>query len=233
MRPGYSVLGWEFSWNANPTGPLMVTSSSTDTTWSGVAVSPGVVSATVVKGGDTLTFSGDLEVTDRTDGWSWGPELWEDPIEDVTPAMCDTLFSDLIQPFDSVLVGLNHPLDQCTSRSIDPSVITKPDSGFTALMVADGGPNDSLWYVTEASYFMEAHETELNPFIRPGGPTVTSTSLDDYRKCKKALNLGNQQVPVVVNFYDYNKLCRREPVDDMITNALAHEAFGTHWKQWT
>lgn len=83
--------------------------------------------------------------------------------------------------------------------------------------------------MTDASYFMEKHQTIFNPYFRPNGEVQISLGDEDWDKCRKksALDLGTNRIPVIVNFYNYNERCRKVDVDGFIEKALSHEAFGT------
>ena len=227
-----SVSGWKFDGPVLP-GPnegVQVASESTGLSWSGVGVISGTVSAIVTVGGVVDTLVGPLTVVDRTgSAWRWdGGNKWT--LRQDGPPLC--AYTDFVVP-GATRLGVNHRTSGCfefdnvQGITIEPSVRSpvSQDSGFTAASVG-GGPNDGLWYVTAVHYYMD-RTSEMNPFIRPGGPTDTLTNSTDMRVCRQALNLGKND-PVVVNFHTYNTICRSFSLTPMFNAIWAHEGLGTN-----
>lgn len=227
-----SVSGWKFDGPVLP-GPnegVQVASESTGLSWSGVGVISGTVSAIVTVGGVVDTLVGPLTVVDRTgSAWRWdGGNKWT--LRQDGPPLC--AYTDFVVP-GATRLGVNRRTSGCfefdnvQGITIEPSVRSpvSQDSGFTAASVG-GGPNDGLWYVTAVHYYMD-RTSEMNPFIRPGGPTDTLTNSTDMRVCRQALNLGKND-PVVVNFHTYNTICRSFSLTPMFNAIWAHEGLGTN-----
>jgi hypothetical protein len=227
-----SVSGWRF---VGPVIPYVndrarVASSSTSVTWSGVAVVSGTVSAIVTVGGTRDTISGPLTVSDRTgSAWRWDDGSKWTFRQDGAPLCTYTAY---VVPADTRL-AVNRRTSTCAEFndqqrvSIEPSVQdpVAQDSGFTADSVR-GGPNDGLWHVTAAHYYMD-RTSEMNPFIRPGGHADTLVNSTDQRLCRQALHLGNHD-PVAVNFDTYNSACRAFSMTPLFDAIWAHEGFGTN-----
>lgn len=224
-----AVSGWRFDADFGLNDSVHVSTESTGLSWVGEAVMSGKVSAIVTVGGQLDTLSGFLTVSDRTGpAWRW------DHGNDWTfrqdgPPLC--AYTDFVVPGSSRL-GVNRRTSGCYENvqqqlvSIEPSVASavSRDSGVTAAGVS-GGPNDGLWYVAEAHYYMD-RTSEMNPFIRPMGPTDTLTNSTDRRVCRQPLNLGKDD-PVVVNFFTYNSACRSFSLTPVFDAIWAHESLGT------
>ncbi len=209
---------------------VRVNRMSTDLTWSGRAVLPGTVSAMVTISGVADTLTAPFGVTARTGpSWRWNDgSKWT--LRQDGPALC--AYSAFVIP-GSTRLAVNRRTSLCDETdvlqnvSIEPSVraAASRDSGFTASAVVDG-PNDGLWYVSAVHYYMD-RTTEMNPFIRPSGPTMSLTNRTDLRICRRELNLG-KNAPVIVNFHTYNTICQRFALTAFFNAIWAHEAMGTN-----
>lgn len=227
--PVDSVSGWEFTGrlattHGSQSDTVRITSASTSGTWVGIGVLSGVVSAYVVTNGNPDTLSGPLVVTNRTGAaWRWTEADWM--FHKDGPTLC--AYSAFQTPFPSPNPGMlaaDRRTSRCDGGSIEPDVTGFPDSGFTADSVPSG-PNDGLWYVVAASYYMD-HTSEANPFVRPGGPTDTLTDTTDMKACRRPLGLGRND-PIIVNFYTYNFTCQRIDSTEFFPAIWSHEGFGT------
>ncbi len=217
--PVDTVLGWQFAGLPSiGQDTIYVSTSAPDTTWSGVAVARGSVSAFVKVNGVTDTLIGLLVVSDRP--WRWGPSQWTF-VQD-GGQLCN--FGPFYTPTDSVVLGENTRRASCLGGSIEPPIRQQPDSGVSADSVRDG-PNDGLWYITAARYEMD-RGSSMNPFIRAGGQTDTLQAPADKSACRRALGLGHND-PVVVNFYTYNTACQAYDLTPMFNGIWTHEGFGT------
>lgn len=223
-----SVIEWKFEgllpWTQDST--TVVDSTNQMSSWTGLAVLSGKVSATVKTNDSLDTFSDDFTVADRS--WSWGQSDWTFGAHAEPPSNCT--FDPFEFPPDSVRLGKNVPASSgCGAsgpRRIDPTVHSDSglDAGYEEAEVA-AGPNAGLWYVTGADYGMNRISL-LNPYLEPDGPTRELSHSDDRKACRQPLGLKGQD-PVVVNWYDYNDLCRSNPPTDMLDGILSHEGFGT------
>lgn len=227
-----SVSGWRFVGPVPPglNDSVRVASPSTELTWTGVAVVSGIVSAIVTIGGAPDTLSDSLTIVDRAgSAWRWDSgNKWT--LRQDGPPLCT--HTNFVVP-GSTRLAVNRRTSTCAEFdqqqrvSIEPSVRSPvaQDSGFTADTVR-GGPNDGLWYVTAVHDYMD-RTSEMNPFIRPGGPTDTLINNTDQRVCRQALNLS-RNTPVVVNFHTYNTACRSFSLTGMFDAIWAHEGLGTN-----
>src|SRR5688500_13357601 len=176
-----AVTGWQF------TGPILpglndsvrIASSSTASAWTGTAVLSGTVSAFVTIGGVSDTLHGSLAVAGRTDpAWRWdNGSKWT--FQQDGPVLCG--YAAFVVP-GATLLGVNRRTSTCVpseQSSIEPSVIlpASADSGFTMASLR-ARPNDALWFVTAAHYYMH-RSSDMNPFIRPGGPADTLANAND------------------------------------------------------
>lgn len=224
------VSGWRFDGTGNGGFvDLEATSSSTSTTWEGVAVNSGAVSALVTIGGIADTLSGWLEVLDRTGAaWVWGESVWA--FNPDSPTLLCVYNPYELPSADSVRLGVNRRASECDSASLEPSLRTDPTGGYSIAQVLDGGPNDSFWYVTTAQYYMD-RVTAMNPYIRDGGATKLLTDPNDETACRKkkaakTLGIGPND-PVIVSFYQYNTVCQNFDLTPLYDGIWAHEGFGT------
>ncbi len=225
-----AVTGWEFAGKLEPkvgaqADTVRVTSASTSMTWVGTAVLSGIVSAFVVWRGAADTVTAPLVVLNRSGAdWSWGETKWK--FHPDGPVLCGVLYGDYVMPGGTML-SANRRTSACgaplgSGGSIEPNVVSYPDSGFSAASVQDG-PNSRLWYVVAAHYGMD-RTSEMNPFIRLNGRADTLAASGDVRACRAAL--GDMD-PMVVNFYTYNTLCRGFSLEPMFDGLWRHEGFGT------
>lgn len=219
VLPVDAVHGWEFSGTfPGPSGSATVSSASTSTSWSGKAVLSGVVSAEVSMGSaDTVSLVGDLEVAPR--GWSWDSSSFA---YDSTAGLDCGDFGPVYLPGDSLYLAENTRTTNCDTGLYDPSIVSYPDSGYSEAQILDGGPNDSLWYVTEATYFMDRGAV-LNPFITPGGYRDTLTHNKDKNDCLGALGT------IVVNLFEFNWFCRGDSLNfaSFLEGVYKHEGYGS------
>lgn len=227
---GATVLGWQFTGllGARLLGQdsvVVVASASPDTVWSGIGVLSGVVSAFVQTGSTIDTLAAPWTVSPRTGpAWRWSEANWL--FEQDGPPTCG--YSDFTLPFGGEFPGrlaVNRRRSDCSEGgSIEPNLRTDSDAGTTVAQVASG-PNAGLWYVTESAFHID-RVTEMNPFIRPAGPTHLLPNGPDYNVCKQALGLqGNP--PINASFHQFNTVCKGFDLNPMYAGIWAHEGFGT------
>lgn len=224
--PVEAVNGWTFEGTSAAGSPLVVESSSSDTTWTGIAVQSGTVFASVVENGASRTLQGPLNVTDRTSAqWRWDSSKWS--FQEGGRALCN--YTPVTIPTSGVDLGQNTPIGRCSGGVVDPSPSFDPTGGYVDDMVP-GGPNDGLWYVVEASYEMN-RGSSMNPYLTSSsGQTHTLTFKKDVDACvdnDPGINKGD---PVVVNWYRYNAVCRQESANVFGLHAAiwSHEGYGTN-----
>lgn len=227
-----SVSAWHFA--GAPLPPLgdsaRVSHISPALEWSGTAVLPGVVSVIYTADGTIDTLSTSFEVDARTGPtWSWiDGSKWT--LRQDGPAQC--AYSAFVIPGSTRLAvnrrtGICEEVDALQNVSIEPSmkVPAAQDSAYQVTGISDG-PNEGLWFVSAASFYMD-RTTEMNPYIRPNGATLSLTNATDLRLCRKELGLG-KNAPVVVGFHTYNTVCRTFALTAMFDAIWAHEAMGTN-----
>lgn len=227
---GATVLGWQFTGilGARLLGQdslVVVASATSDTVWSGVGVLLGVVSAFVQTGSTVDTLTAPWTVSPRTGpDWRWSEANWF--FEQDGPAICG--YSDFTLPFSGEFPGrlaVNRRRSDCgDGGSIEPNLRTAPDAGTNVAQVSSG-PNEGLWYITASTFHLD-RVTEMNPFIRPGGPIHLLPNGPDYSACKQALGLqGNP--PINVSFHQFNTVCKGFDLNPMYDGIWAHEGLGT------
>ncbi len=227
---GGAVLGWQFTGilGARLLGQdsvVVVTSASPDTVWSGLGVLSGEVSVFVQTGSAVDTLTAAWTVLPRTGpDWRWSEVNWE--FQEDGPAICG--YSDFTLPFGGSFPGrlaVNRRRSDCAEGgSIEPNLRSVPEAGTTVAQVASG-PNTGLWYVTASTFHID-RVTEMNPFVRPGGPTHLLPNGPDYNACKQALGVqGNP--PIAVSFHLFNTVCKGFDLNPMYAGIWAHEGFGT------
>ncbi len=231
-----TVLGWHFEGilGARLLGQdsvVNVSSASSDTVWSGPGVLTGKVSVKFLVGGapDTLTLTADWTVRSRTEpdwtgpAWRWDETNWA--FQQDGPPICQ--YSNFAFPLQNPHPGrlaMNRRRSSCDDvGSIEPDLRSNIDAGTTVTPVGSG-PNQGLWYVTEATFHLD-RVTEMNPSIRPGWPTHQLFHLDQRKGCAPKLGL-NGNPPISVNLYIYNTICEESPLDLLYAGLWAHEGFG-------
>lgn len=187
----------------------------------------GSVSATVTlnSGADTATLLGSLTVLDRSGpSWRWSDAdwTWSDSVSTAN-SLCQYLPFHLADG-QQTGIGLakNRWAADCDVsgrplHSIQPS---HPDSAHMHSQVLDG-PNAGLWYVEEAAFFMD-RTAEMNPHLGRYDTLRTEvTDRTDVRVCNR--NAGT----TLVNFWEYNQLCRKFSLEAFFTALWNHEGFGS------
>lgn len=231
-----SVLEWTFRAPLpyrlfDQSDSVIITNSTTGSTWSGKVVLSGEVSARVTMngGGDTATLVGALAVTDRSSSdWRWDESdwLWTDSTSNT---QCD--YEPFYLPINPSIpnagrLAVNRPTPDCTGlvlSSVAP--YESPDTAFTIGDVQEG-PNEGLHYVTSAGYYMD-HTAEMNPFLASASSSrLTLSDRQDVKRCQDQPDFPENE-PVVANFWEYNEICRQFGLSDFYTAIWKHEGFGT------
>lgn len=216
-----TVLGWSFSTELN-FGPFTAESDANSLEWAGILVDSGTVNVVYKKDGITDTAMAVLSVDPRDgDEWLWDIEYW-DLDEDIAP---DCIWDAWTNPPDTL--GRNHPQLGCTyTHVIDPPILDDALAGVEDTVVT-GGPNDGLWYVTQAKQRMD-RATELTPYLRSTSTklVVSTHPSDNTNACQSFLNIKKKD-PVVITTFDYNKEYRSNDLTPMLAAALRHEGLGS------
>lgn len=225
-----AVLGWHFEGilGARLLGQdsvVNVSRASSDTVWSGIGVLSGTVSVHVLVAGTVDTLTANWTVLPRTGpAWRWSEVDWA--FQEDGPTICG--YSDFTLPFGGPFPGglaVNRRGSDCISGgSIEPNLNSAPEAG-TAVASVPSGPNEGLWYLTQATFHID-RVSEMNPFVRPGGPAHPLPNGPDFNACKAALGLqGNPAISV--SFHMFNTVCKSFDLTPMYAGIWAHEGFGT------
>jgi|GEM_PF-2361015 len=216
---GDNSMDWSVnSWQFTSGGTISVTSGGGSTSWSGTTVVGGTVYATVVKtDGTSNQLISSFAVTSR--GWRWGASNWT-----YSPGMAPVCYNQELGP--GVHIGWNTNVGTCTPSEgrYLPNMLTSPRAGYSVAQVT-GGPNTGLWYVTAASYYMQ-RVSNLNPQVTQSGSSRQLPEGPQAAECRSQMGLA-PGTPVVVNFYEYNLLCKGVNMSALIQGAWDHEGFGT------
>lgn len=220
-----AVTDWKFTGVKSDGSLTSVQGPSWVDSWSGVAVQSGDVEAVGWAGPDSIPLHGELIVDDRTGSeWTWALEDW-DFADDSAMVGCPIPNWNTFGPSDSTTLEVNLRRTSCAPNSVEPVVADlSGDPGFTSAQVTDGGPNDGLWYVTAATYWLDRGSL-INPSILPGyQPDVLGKK--DSKNCPDSLRVGPNDA-AVVNFYQYNTLCQVVSLQPLYDGIHRHEGFGT------
>lgn len=207
------VQGWKFRG-----GHATITAPGGSSSWSGPAVIGGDVEAVVLYQGAPKTLQATFTVSARR--WQWGKSDWT--YADGAAAMVG---GGDIAPAKEVnwLAGWNCTMPDCTRGWILPD-LAKGETGGYAISRVPSGPNEGFWFVSRADFRIE-RGSNYNPHIQPGAsPTYTLPAA----QASACTAIGAQpDGSVLVNWYDYNKLCRGIAVDPWLAAVRAHEGYGT------
>lgn len=218
---GVAVTGWSFTgstWDGGGTHNLSGPSSGS--TWEGIAVAGGTVSAQVTINGTprptplTTTFA----VQDRTSTiWHWQkPRDWT--YSQGTGLDC---YQGNFYYNQATFLGWNARKGTCDGAVVTPLPRGFPNSGYTVQAVTSG-PNTGLWYVTSVSYRIDT-ESNINSAIKAGSPTVFQlVDKTEKRDCNK----GGGPTITSVNFYTFNTKCRKVDLTGFFNGLWKHEGYG-------
>ena len=230
------VIKWEF--DEGPGGFKFTTTTHAEAQWQGTAVLGGEVEVTAKINGQQKKekFSDSFVVDDRP--WTWDERAAAMTIEVFDPDIYHVLFDapgvpnpfhDLeptLDPGTTVIGGWNcKPSDCGYVRRVQPDLSAFPDSGYS-LDEVEQGPNQTLWYVSQATFFTDA-VSSINKQFRPGGRKRTLPAGAQADLCRVAMGLDPTD-PVDVNFYTFNDECETGvSPDSLIAGILRHEGLGT------
>lgn len=226
-----TVLGWHFEGilGARLLGQdsvVSVSSASSDTVWFGIGVLSGEVSVLVQTGSAVDTLTAAWTVLPRTGpDWRWGEANWL--FQQDSAAIC--AYNDLVIVGDTIRgnLAVNRRRSGCGQSelgSIEPNLEQDANAGTTIAQVPLG-PNQGFWYVTGTSFHFD-RVAEMNPFIRPEGPTHLLPNGPDYNACKQALGLQGNPL-IEISFHQFNTVCKGFDLNSLYTGIWAHEGFGT------
>jgi hypothetical protein len=140
------------SWKFKDTGNNTVTSTSTNSSWSGTMVTGGTVSVQVNAGGGSTILSASITVTSRN--WHTNP---------ASPSkVSNGTFTTLPVP----------PQPQGTDSGLGISLERTGNAGFASTFVGDGGPNNGYgYYSTQPTFTPLLYQYEINPDLENTGST--------------------------------------------------------------
>ena len=189
-------------------------------TWGGIAVQSGQVSVALSTGS---TLQATFTVTDH--GWRWQRGVQMLLSHGTAPLPIDGLGYEEWVIGAQTRLGWNCTRGGCGSiERVQPSVATNPRAGYEIAQVPSG-PNAGFWYVSAVSYKMD-RETALNRSILPGAARHQLAEGWQASQCRAAMLLP-PGTRVVVNLYEFNKLCVGSDIDGMIAGAWNHEELGS------
>jgi hypothetical protein len=217
------VEEWEFVGETYANDPsLRIREPGPLTTWSGPGVEGGVVTAKVRVNGNPDTLTSSFAVTNRRDGWQWGPADWS-YVQGGAP-VCD---SERPTNTAQLNIGWNRNAGVSAGgcftgalhRWVLPDPIQNPNAGYTVAPVPSG-PNRGRWYVTSASYRID-RVSNMNPHWLPSGPEFMLTGPQVAECIAAGIN-----PPVRVNLYTFNRVCKGLDIDRFIAGIWGHEGYG-------
>lgn len=211
-----SVAGWWFSGSG-----MSAYSDSSYATWEGIGVQSGIVRARILDAGGQKIVSDSLVVL-RRDTMRWDSQSWH---YDAAVGVCP--LSPLM--VDTVVFAINHMKDECSGRVVRPRLAEAASLNTYESATVIGGPNNALWYVTEA-YFHIWRESTISPNLNPGGRKYLVTDTAQVNKCRANMSLPGPTDSISVTWYAYNTVCEGQStayINGFRDGILAHEGYGT------
>lgn len=217
---GVLASGWNFTGPAfDSTGAaLNIKGPTSGNSWSGVAVTSGVVSARISVNGVPRADSlrGGFIVTNRTGStWHWQKDVNWTYGEGLAKQDCH---KELFLYHAPAILGWNVSKGLCESSPVRP--LPSSGSGYT-LQPVTSGPNTGLNFVKTVTYRMDTQSNVLAA-IKSGSSTRWSL-VDSAQK----RSCSSKNVSTTVNFYDFNLKCMNAfDLPSFIPGLFFHEGRG-------
>jgi hypothetical protein len=196
------------------------------TTWTGLAVLSGNVTATYLQGGSPSpqTATGDLTVIPRPWRWSQAdPNPTQERIFDEGQGQACIPFYPYTHPLPALLGYSTNIGRPCEPYAAVLQPYPFEESGHTLAQVPSSGPNAGLHYVAAGTWIIHVG-SRTNPDLESTSSIRRQLGDRDRNACKKV----SLPIPGHANFWEYNTLCRGIDVDaGFIQGVKNHEGLGT------